>query len=135
MVQVGAYLFQSPFAMFRNNCTQQIALKQECIPVGCVPSAMAAVSGGVGASRGGASRGGVLPGGVVSQHALRQTPPPVNRMTDRCKNITFTTSLRTVTRRPFSQRPTTRLPIDKDVNRLTDTHDLKHYLPELHFAR
>ena len=26
-------------------------------------------------------------GGVVSQHALRQTPP-VNRMTDRCKNIT-----------------------------------------------
>ena len=29
-------------------------LKQECIPVGCVPSAVAAVSGG-----------GVLPGGVV----------------------------------------------------------------------
>ena len=45
--------------------------------------------------------GGVLPGvhasqgGVVSQHALRQTPP-VNSMTDRCKNITFATSLRTV---------------------------------------
>ena len=37
-------------------------------------------------------------GGVVSQHALRQTPPPpVNRMTNRCKNITLaTTSLRPV---------------------------------------
>ena len=47
----------------------------------------------------------LLPGGcllrgvcVVSQHALRQTtPPPLNRMTDRCKNITLaTTSLRPV---------------------------------------
>ena len=63
------------------------------------------------ASRGG---GGCLlpgrvsaPGGVsvsqhalrlVSQHALRQTPP-VNRMTNRCKNITLaTTSLRPVIR-------------------------------------
>ena len=43
-------------------------------------------------------RGCLLPGEGVSQHALRQTPPPppVNRMTDRCKNITFATSLRTV---------------------------------------
>ena len=40
--------------------------------------------------------GGLLPGGVVSQHALRQTPPPLNRMTDRYKNITFATSLQTV---------------------------------------
>ena len=31
---------------------------------------------------------GCLPGGGVSQHALRQTPP-VDRITDRCKNITF----------------------------------------------
>ena len=31
---------------------------------------------------------GVLPGRGVSQHALRQTPP-LNRMTDRCKNITL----------------------------------------------
>ena len=60
-------------------------------------------SGGGACFRGGvrASWGGVLPGvhasqgGVVSQHALRQTPP-VNSMTDRCKNITFATSLRTV---------------------------------------
>ena len=52
------------------------------------------VPGGVSAPGG---RGGG-PGGVVSQHALRQTPsPPVNRMTDRCKNITLaTTSLRPV---------------------------------------
>ena len=35
-------------------------------------------------------------GGVVFQHALRQTPP-VDRMTDRCKNTTLaTTSLRQV---------------------------------------
>ena len=44
---------------------------------------------------------GVLPGPRgegVSQHALRQNPPPpVNRMTNRCKNITLaTTSLRPV---------------------------------------
>ena len=40
--------------------------------------------------------GCMLPRGVVSQHALRQTPP-VNRMTDRCKNTTLaTTSLRPV---------------------------------------
>ena len=41
--------------------------------------------------------GCLLLGGVVSQHALRKTPPPVNRMTNRCKNITLaTTSLRPV---------------------------------------
>ena len=38
-------------------------------------------------------------GGMVSQHALRQTPPPPPRgQTDACKNITFATSLRTVIR-------------------------------------
>ena len=45
--------------------------------------------------------GCLLPGGAWSwgsQHALRQTPP-VDRMTDRWKNITFATSLRTVTRK------------------------------------
>ena len=118
-------------------------LNQECIPVGCVPSAAAAVSGGCvlpveGCTSGGCASqgvyfpggvlargctsqgvcfpGGVLPrgcaswgevlpgkcasgGGVVSQHALRQTPrhPPVDRMTDMWKNITFAIS-RTVTR-------------------------------------
>ena len=47
---------------------------------------------------GGVCSGGCLLWEVVSQHALRQTLPPVNRMTDRCKNITLaTTSLRPVT--------------------------------------
>ena len=60
------------------------------------------VPGGSGPGGGCLVRGGVCllrgEGGVVSQHALRQTPPPpVNRMTDRCKNITLaTTSLRPV---------------------------------------
>ena len=43
-----------------------------------------------GVSAQGVSAGKCLPGECVSQHALRQTPPsPVNRMTDRCKNITL----------------------------------------------
>ena len=42
--------------------------------------------------------------GVASHHALRQTPP-VNRMTDRCKNITLaTTSLRPVKIINFGQK-------------------------------
>ena len=44
-------------------------LKQECIPVGCVPSTVVAAGGG-----------GCLPGGIH---------PPVNRMTDACENITL----------------------------------------------
>ena len=38
-----------------------------------------------GSARGGGAWSGGLPlgEGVVSQYALRQTPPPVNRMTDR----------------------------------------------------
>ena len=56
---------------------------------------------GRGASfRGGTSFWGVPPswgGVVISQHALRQTPPPVGRITDTSKNITLaTTSLRPV---------------------------------------
>ena len=43
-------------------------------------------------------RGGVPgPGGVVRGGAWSDTPPPVNRMTDRCKNITLAkTSFRPV---------------------------------------
>ena len=42
---------------------------------------------------GGVCSGGVCSRGrgVVSQHALRQTPPAVNRMTNRCKNIVLAT--------------------------------------------
>ena len=59
---------------------------------GCVCS-----HGGMSALGGVYSGGCLLWGGVVSQHALRQTPPPENGMTNRCKNITLaTTSLRTV---------------------------------------
>ena len=49
-------------------------IKQECIPVGCVPYATADVSGG---------------GGVSARGCRGCTPPPMNIITDRCKNITF----------------------------------------------
>ena len=55
--------------------------------------------GGVLGPGGACSQGGCLPGpgvsawsggGLASQHALRQTPsPPVDRITDACKNITL----------------------------------------------
>ena len=48
---------------------------QECIPVGCVPSAAVAVCPGGGYPH--------KEGGVSGRQ------PPVNRMTDRCKNITL----------------------------------------------
>ena len=62
-------------------------------------SASGGVSGPGGVWSGGVlfapGKGGLVPGGV-SQHALRQTPP-VNRITNTCKNITLaTTSLRPV---------------------------------------
>ena len=43
-------------------------------------------------------RGVPSPGGAGGIPACTEAdpPPPVNRMTDRCKNITFATSLRTV---------------------------------------
>ena len=59
---------------------------------------------------------------VVSQHALRQTPP-VNRMTDRYKNITLaTTSLQPVI--------TKRIKISRcsDFDLVTDQTHCKHFL-------
>ena len=61
---------------------------------GCLLPGVSALGGcllpGVSALGGVCSRG-------VSQHALRQTPSPVNRITDTSKNITLaTTSLRPV---------------------------------------
>ena len=65
-------------------------------PGGCAWSGGLGVPGPRGCLLGGGAWSrGVSAGGVVSQHALRQTPP-LNRMTNRCKNITFATSLRTV---------------------------------------
>ena len=100
---------------------QQLLSKLECIPVGCVPSARSGSRpGGDAWSRGGVCSqggawswggpgpkgGGLVPGGLCSQGgclvpgggipACTEADPPVNRMTDRCKNITFATSLRTV---------------------------------------
>ena len=80
--------------------------KQDCIPVGCVPPVdrISLVPGGGCAWSWGGEKGVVclvpgggvpgpgglvcLVGGGVPQHALRQTPP-VNRMTNRCKNNTL----------------------------------------------
>ena len=68
---------------------KRFSLKQECIPVGCVPAARRPYAG-VCFSGGGSPSGGVLHpgggspsrgGGMASQHALRQTPPPVDRHT------------------------------------------------------
>ena len=63
--------------------------------------------GGV-CSRGCLLLGGCLlpEGGVVSQHALRQTPPC--GQTHTCKNITFATSLQTVTSKHSSRMHTNR---------------------------
>ena len=57
--------------------------KQECIPVGCVPSAAVAIT--VCPGGGSAQGGGVCPGESV----YGGVHPPVDRMTDRCKNITL----------------------------------------------
>ena len=112
--QFPLHLFRTydVLAITRANGKEQ---EQECIPVGCILSAAVAMSipactgqGWWGVSQHALGRGGLSaqsgvsaqgcpPGGClprrrvyVSQHALKQTPPPpVNRITDRCKNITF----------------------------------------------
>ena len=56
------------------------------------------VGGGVWSGGSAWSGGGSAPGGVCLSAFWDTTPPPVNRMTNRCKNITLaTTSLRPVT--------------------------------------
>ena len=79
--------------------------KQECIPVGCILSAAVAVCWGGGVSaRGVSAQGAVsaqggqcLPGGVCIPACTEADTPLVDRMTDRCQNITLPqTSLRTV---------------------------------------
>ena len=73
-------------------------------PRGFLPrDAVPAGGGGGGTWSGGCtwSRGVYLPGGVPGPRGEGICPGtlPVNRMTDRCKNITFATSLRTVKNR------------------------------------
>ena len=64
-----------------------INFQQECIPVGCVPSAAITISGGV--CLGAQGRGGMC----VSQQSTGQTPPPpplwTEFLTHACENITF----------------------------------------------
>ena len=88
--------------------------EQECIPVGCLPSAVVAVRGDV-------SQHSLGWGVCVSQHALGRLgcikactgqgvcvcpggafphTPPMDRITDACENITFPQS---VVRLPISQ--------------------------------
>ena len=64
---------------------------QECIPVGCIPPASVAVSGGWGCLPGDVSPGGVCPGGVCLGGCL---PHPTPRgQTDACENITLPQTL------------------------------------------
>ena len=99
-----------------NRAQEHIQNEQECIPVGCVPSAAVVVCPRVGVSTqrrewvggclpgvcpAGVCPGGCLPGGqcllggAVSTQGWGVWPggvcqtPPVNRMTDACKNITL----------------------------------------------
>ena len=64
---------------------RKLQRKQECIPVGCVPSAAMTVCRG-GCLPRGVSAGRCLFGGVFQGVSARH---PVNRITDRCENITF----------------------------------------------
>ena len=110
--------------VFCDNLQMQKQQQQECIPVGYVPSATVAVcqggawSGGVSApggclvwgcllwgvpclgvpAPGGTWSGGSAPGMGSGIPACIEADPPANRMTDRCINITFASSLRTVTK-------------------------------------
>ena len=104
--------------MVSANEFKSLHVKQECIPVGCVPADRrpyggvcfpggegVSMPGGLVSAAGGVSRlGGVCSGGGVVSMVVVSGPggspcqtPPVNRMTDRCKNITLAkTSFRPV---------------------------------------
>ena len=91
--------------IFIDNHYYEIIPEQECIPVGCVPSAAVAVSWGV--CPGGVCLvfpgDGVWPGGclpsLLGKGCVWQTPPTWTEfLTDDCENITFPQPrLRTVT--------------------------------------
>ena len=74
--------------ILNSNAVFYAQVKQEYIPVGCVPFAAVAVTGGRGVSpKGGLPREGVWQGGFA-QGGVCQTSP-VDRITDTCKNITL----------------------------------------------
>ena len=60
---------------------------EECLPRGCLPRGQCLPRGGC-LPRGCLPRG-VSAGGDICPGSVWQTPLPVNRMTDRCKNITL----------------------------------------------
>ena len=62
-------------------------VKQECIPVGCVLPAAVAVRGG-GLHQSPPTASGTRPP-PRTRHPPGPDTPPVNRITDTCKNITF----------------------------------------------
>ena len=63
--------------------------KQECIPVGCIPSAAVAVSVGVCLGRGCLPWESVCLGRGCLARGCLPRHPPVNRITGRYRNITF----------------------------------------------
>ena len=72
--------------------------RQECTPVGCVPSVAVAMCIPACTGQGVSARGCVCPGGCLPEGCLPggvypdmhwSRHPPVDRMTDRCKNITI----------------------------------------------
>ena len=74
--------------------TSLFLTKQECIPVGCVPSPAEAIcwggvclEGGVCPGRVSAPGGEVSAQGEVSAWGVSARPPPVSRITDRCKTL------------------------------------------------
>ena len=73
----------------------KITSKQECIPVGCIPSAAVAARGvcipactGQGCIPACTGQGGVYLGGICPKGCLPHTSP-VNRITDAYENITL----------------------------------------------
>ena len=67
-----------------------------CLALGGPAPAGVSTPGGSDPGGVSATGGSALGGGIPA--CTEADPPPVNRMTDRCKNTTFATSLRTVTR-------------------------------------
>ena len=107
---LGVYLVLGGVLSPRGCLVWGVSGPRGCLPRGCLVWEVYLVwgvsgprgvsdTGGVSGTGGGLCLvwGGLVPGGCGIPAYPRQTPPPLNRMTDRCKNITLaTTSLRPV---------------------------------------
>ena len=101
LVQCTILLQRGRYASLLECCLVSIKVIQECIPVGCVLSTSVNVATGRGVSLGlwgslplspGGGSASRLGGCQPLRESTSQPPlptPPVNRMTDRCKNITL----------------------------------------------